>query len=32
MIVFDHLSALSKHGSGQRSYGLNGVGIVLGGL
>ena len=32
MIVFDHLSALSKHGSGQRLYGLSGVGIVLGGL
>ena len=31
MIVFDHLSALSKHGSDQRLYGLSGVGIVLGG-
>ena len=32
MIVFDHLSALSKHGLGQRLHGLSGVGIVLGGL
>ena len=32
MIVIDHLSELSKHGSGQRLHGLNGVGIVLGGL
>ena len=29
--MFDHLSALSKHGSDQRLYGLSGVGIVLGG-
>ena len=32
MIVFDHLSTLSKRGSGQRLHGLSGVGIVLGGL
>ena len=32
MIVIDHLSALSKHGSGWRLHGLSGVGIVLGGL
>ena len=31
MIVFNHLSTLSKHGSGQRLYGLSGVRIVLGG-
>ena len=32
MIVIEHLSALSKHGSGQRFHGLSGVEIVLGGL
>ena len=32
MIVIDHLSVLSKYGSGQRLHGLSGVGIVLGGL
>ena len=32
MIVFDHLSVVSKHGSDQRLYGLSGVGIVLGSL
>ena len=32
MIVIDHLSVLSKHGSGQRLHGLSGVGIVLGGF
>ena len=31
MIVFDHLSALSKHGSDHILYGFRGVGIVLGG-
>ena len=30
--MIDYLSALSKHGSGQRLHGLSGVGIVLGGL
>ena len=30
MIVIDYLSVISKHGSGQRLHGLNGVGIVLG--
>ena len=32
MIVIDYLSALSKHGLGQRLHGLSGVGIILDGL
>ena len=32
MIVIDYLSVFSKHGSGQRLYGLSGVRIFLCGL